>query len=272
MLKKLVKYEFIATGRLMLIFYGALLLISVVNALTGTMFDLEKLSESAFLTSLLPFGISWFLYGISIAAVCVLTIIMILQRFYKNLLQNEGYLMHVLPVKTWKHIASKLVVAMAWSAASIFMIAISIIIVSDIGISGIGQMFSMMGELIRAGIGYAGAGAFMISCVLIVLIVIAAIAVSILTLYASMAIGQLADKHKILASFGAYVLINVAESIVETILVQCGLSMGSTIWSGFGSYAALNMSLLGILLLTVAETAGFFIVTEVLMRKKLNLA
>lgn len=49
-----------------------------------------------------------FLYAMFLCAVVVITFIVILLRFYKNLLQNEGYLMNMLPVKSWQHITAKL--------------------------------------------------------------------------------------------------------------------------------------------------------------------
>lgn len=40
-------------------------------------------------------------------ALFVLTMIVIIQRFYKGLLCDEGYLMFTLPVKPWQLIATK---------------------------------------------------------------------------------------------------------------------------------------------------------------------
>lgn len=40
-------------------------------------------------------------------ALMIVTIVMVLQRFYKNLLKGEGYLMHTLPVPTWMLVAIK---------------------------------------------------------------------------------------------------------------------------------------------------------------------
>ena len=52
-------------------------------------------------------------------AVMIVTLIIIIQRFYKNLLCDEGYLMNTLPMSVWKNITSKLVVASygIWSAS-----------------------------------------------------------------------------------------------------------------------------------------------------------
>ena len=49
----------------------------------------------------------------------------ILQRFYKNLLSGEGYLMHTLPVRPWQHIASKLIAAVVWTVLSFFVVCVS---------------------------------------------------------------------------------------------------------------------------------------------------
>ena len=44
------------------------------------------------------------MYGMVIIAAFVITLIVIIQRFYKNLLTDEGYLMFTLPVKAHSHI------------------------------------------------------------------------------------------------------------------------------------------------------------------------
>ena len=97
MLKQLLKYEFKATKSLYFGLYLALALLSVV---LGVSFR----QENAWADNT-NFGrlevILMVLYLSVIFAIAVLCFVSTVQRFYKNLLGREGYLMHTLPVTGW---------------------------------------------------------------------------------------------------------------------------------------------------------------------------
>ena len=50
-------------------------------------------------------------YVVLIISISAITLIIMVQRFYKNLLGDEGYLMFTLPVKTWQNVLNKLIFA-----------------------------------------------------------------------------------------------------------------------------------------------------------------
>jgi hypothetical protein len=64
-----------------------------------------------------------------------MTLIVLIQRFYKNLLGDEGYLMFTLPVQSWSHILSKLAVSMLWTVVSGGVALCSILFISSNNIS-----------------------------------------------------------------------------------------------------------------------------------------
>lgn len=97
MLGKLLKYEFKASARLFLLLYGALLLVTIINSVLLRIGD--NLSEANWVYSLAQ-GIVMFSYIMLILAVAITTIVVIIMRFYKNLMGDEGYLMFTLPVST----------------------------------------------------------------------------------------------------------------------------------------------------------------------------
>ena len=106
MLGKLIKYEYKATARTFIPIYIALLLVAIINR----MFGIRNID--------IAWGISLIaLVGLFIA-LGVLTIIVIVQRFNKNLLGDEGYLMFTLPVKSEQLIASKLIISIVWTIIS----------------------------------------------------------------------------------------------------------------------------------------------------------
>ena len=127
MLIKLLKYEFKFTGRSLLPIYAALLVLTVLMNLGDGMrfgFNNAGMFEGFFKTMLI------FTYSCVISAVCIITVVLLVQRFYKNLLRDEGYLMHTLPVSAAQNIASKLICAVVWSVVSLLVAGLSLLFIS----------------------------------------------------------------------------------------------------------------------------------------------
>ena len=95
MLGKLLKYELKATSRVFVPLYIAILVVSIVNGLS---LNLEIFNIQGLATIILMcLFISLF----------VITIVVTIQRFNKNLLKDEGYLMFTLPVSSKYLVLSK---------------------------------------------------------------------------------------------------------------------------------------------------------------------
>ena len=110
----LMKYEIKATARTLIPLYIALLAFAIINKIfigTGLAHKLEGFGS-------IPFILSIFGYGCTMAAVFIVTFFVIIQRFYKNLLGDEGYLMNTIPVSTITNITSKLSIAGFWNIIS----------------------------------------------------------------------------------------------------------------------------------------------------------
>ena len=129
MLRKLVKHEFRATARVMLPMYLILLVTAVGSNLAGRgMMN----GHSDILNTLAVIIVMAF--GFAIAGVLLMSFVLMIQRFYKNLLQDEGYLMFTLPVSIHQHIWSKLIVSAVWFVATVLaIIAASLIVAYDVG-------------------------------------------------------------------------------------------------------------------------------------------
>ena len=72
-------------------------------------------------------------YVITLIGIFVATMLITIQRFYKSLLGDEGYLMFTLPVRPWQLITSKLIVSALWSIVSC-VVAVGSIMVMAIGL------------------------------------------------------------------------------------------------------------------------------------------
>ena len=130
MLRKLMKHEFRATGRIMLPLFLILLVTSVgANFSVRGMLD----TDSKFLNVLGVLLVMAFV--IAIIGVCVMSMVVMVQRFYKNLLQDEGYVMMTLPVSVHQHIWSKLIASAVWFALTLIMVFVACLIMAyDVGL------------------------------------------------------------------------------------------------------------------------------------------
>ena len=120
MLKKLLKYEFKATARTYGGMYLALLAASVLFG--GSVWRWNSTNSDAYSTLV---GLLSLVYTAVIIGTVVVTIMTIVQRFYRNLLGREGYLMHTLPVTETQLVTSKLISSTVWSLCGILAACLS---------------------------------------------------------------------------------------------------------------------------------------------------
>ena len=258
MLNKLLKYEFKSTGRTFLPIYGALLITSFLTRL----FVFNKDFSNSFFLSLFQVVISS-LFGFLLMAVCILTLVVSLQRFYKNLLGEEGYLSMTLPVRPWQHILCKSLTSLVWYIfSSIAAILAFVILAYEKGM--LGDFFKAIVTLIRRGSLNAQ---ILTACGEFFLFAALGILAFTMMLYDSMALGQLNANKRLLTSFGAFLALNFLVQILMGVLgnlaVQWVFPMSSR-W-------ALNVALLLSIVVELFFLAGFFAITNYILSRKLNL-
>lgn len=128
MLGKLLKYDFRSMGKQFAYVWPAVLVLALVNRFTlGS--ALYQGSSDIGVPGQLASGLVFFLYWAIIMAMMVLTLVFVIQRFFKGLLGDEGYLMHTLPVKPWQLIFSKLICSIVTFIVSVLVGLLSIFIV-----------------------------------------------------------------------------------------------------------------------------------------------
>ena len=94
MLGKLIKYEFKATGRLLIPLYGALIIFAFISKI----FMGDFLYNSDSILGNIPQILAILIYVGIMVAIFVVTVFIIIQRYRTNLLCDEGYLMNTIPV------------------------------------------------------------------------------------------------------------------------------------------------------------------------------
>ncbi|MCI9126065.1 MAG: hypothetical protein HFG28_02565 [Eubacterium sp.] len=126
MLGKLIKNEFRATART----FGAMyLIVFIVTVLLKLVIEIQDIFQlDNVVINILSFvTITAFVLGI--IGVVIGTFILIIKRFYDNMLKNEGYLSFTLPATVGQHIASKSIVSYIWVIVSaVFIFGIVIIL------------------------------------------------------------------------------------------------------------------------------------------------
>lgn len=262
MLRKLMKYEISAMGRILLPLYGALLFMSLLMGIIAN--GLVALPIFA--------GIVIFLYTAVAITAAVMTIILIVQRFYKNLLGNEGYLMFALPVTAGKHIWSKGITAGLWSViASIVGFLSALVILVSTENSGLVQMM----EGIRIVWKEVGAMSLVYLVEIVVLLFLGA-GVMIFRIYAAIAIGHLWGNHRILGGILAYLGLGVAEAAIISAVEKISIVLDMVdkfreIFEAIGEKAFSQLTFLGMALTFALFIGVYYVVTRYILKNKLNL-
>lgn len=282
MLGKLMKYDLRSGIRTFSLIWIGLAALAAINGLTLRIaFDGDIQSELAnFIITVLPMVLLVALY----VAMGIFMLVFIINRFYKGLLGDEGYLMFTLPVSVSEHIGSKLLTSMIFQVGSFAVAVLSggllFAVLTPPNFSDVAQAFQEAGRYLRVNPLPAGTG--WVVAELIVYTLIAA-AVSILQIYTAISIGHLAKKNRGWFALLAYVGISIAFSIImngcmsllqsdafPNVLLNWEFCLDDTGWhvQGVGMMASAIGIGIGLELL---KGTGFFFATRAILSKRLNL-
>lgn len=260
MLGKLFKHELKATTRFLAPIYLILLLLSIMDRIV---LNLDIFPGAL---QVIP-GFITFAYVIAIIAVIAVTFIVMIMRFYKNLMSDEGYLMFTLPVKSHELINSKLLVSIGWTILSVLTVIFSLFIVflNPTQMSSFWDVFKSAITEIKGEFG----GNFALLVVEMVVMLLISIVEGIMMIYVSIAIGQLFNGHKLIGAFVSYIGIYfVIQIVVSIFLVIASLLFKKTI----SDINAVPELILPITITFLAIFSGIFYgVTNFIFKRKLNL-
>ena len=268
MLGKLIKYEFKGTARLYLPFFALLVLLTVVNrfSLRFGLGHSEAMEISAVLAMML--------YIVAVIAIFVIAMVATVQRFYKNFMTDEGYLMFTLPVSQDGLILSKLIVATIWNIFSVLIAMLSLFFLmvdEDIW----SALVSGVGELQKLAATY-GINLFSV-CAITLLTMLIGLVAGILQIYAAVVIGCTSSRHKLILGLGVYLGFNVVmqtASLVMLPLIMNWLTTINELGDSFTPQQAMGF-FQGVMLLGLVFSLVFgviyYIITRLMLKKKLNL-
>ena len=214
MLGKLLKQDFRATARIMLPLYVA---VPVLGLFTNLITRLCE-NQNGFLIRAISALVS-FVFSLSLIAAVVTTIVLMVLRFYRNLMTDEGYLMFTLPVSTTELIFSKLIVSVVWFLGTFAVDALGLLLSGMLGsyedIVRFRFAFTFGAPYSMPTITQAQAGWLTVGVV--VLVVLCGLALCLMT-YAAMAIGQSFKKNKGLMSVVFFFVLWIGTRIVLTLI------------------------------------------------------
>ena len=276
MLGKLLKQEFRATGRIMLPVFGALVLLSVLANVSIRMLDFG-LDKSPVLTFLFIFLIVAF--GLGVFATMFITLWLMITRFYRNLLKDEGYLMHTLPVSVHGLVWSKLIVSFCWFLAAglviLLITGISTLIQSGTDLARLLQGFPSW-SMVKAALAEEGIrmGDLWLTLLEALALGLVGFIAVCLHFYAAMAMGHMFNRDKVLLSIVFFVLLSFVMNLftsmsgIGAVQSLAGLDLDST----RAALGLVHRALLFGFLIETVQAAALYFATTLSLRRGLNLA
>ena len=268
MLTKLIKHEFTATGRFMWVIYAAMVLLSVAANVSIRFMDYTSNHVIRIIAVLLM--VVW---GLSLFVGAIAIFVLLIKRFYQNLLTDEGYLMFTLPGTVHHLVLSKLIVASIWYVVSIFVLILSVMIavVDNSFLQEFVHGFRMMLQDLTARYALNGIAIFIEFLVLLFV----SVASSCLMFYSAMSVGYGFVNHKALKSVLTYF---VMWFVLEVIGVTAGIHVTDvwfredSFWYSLTGMQATHTAMLLSIGVSLVVAAVFYVITTWNLKKRLNLA
>jgi uncharacterized membrane protein YhaH (DUF805 family) len=189
MLGKLLKYDFKAFLRIMVPFYLALMVLSLLAGLSQGWITTDFNTENS------PLTIIWV---VGLVLVLTVNIIVVVQRFRDNLLKNEGYLMFTLPVTRRQLLVSKVLTALVSLLISGLVLILSVLLFG--ALFDLSRLEGWLSEVLQYITGHT-------SFLLAVLVALITMFQQISLIYTVLLGSQILPRFRALAALGAYILV-----------------------------------------------------------------
>lgn len=284
MLKKLLKYEWKDTRKLLLPINLAVVLITIIGCimLSTSIFD----SEMGFLLAA-PLLV---LYILAIITFSCITLVYVYTRFYRNLYTAEGYLMHTLPVTHTQLFHSKLIMGYFWFFLNSLLTTLSTMALgASLGFheaveerSGERSESFINDFLLSTGqtpdsFSFADIFGFSLPMFLFILFVMLLVSSfsSVLMGYVSVLFGQRMERNKLAAAvaiyFGIYMVIQILTSLA--VVIPEILNIGNYLEDESVNFLAESFQTLfpSMIICYLVMDIVFYIICRILVKRQVNL-
>lgn len=221
MLTKLIGYEMKAFGRIILPLYAATIGMAIIMGVGIRILDEDLYSN-------LLGAVIIMIFVSLIIATMVMTGILCVQRFYRNLLGNEGYLMFSLPVGTHQLILAKVLSSLIWTLLGGVAGVCTVVVMGlmAIPLQDTVRLFKEISMHLRMLSLGKELGAVVVWLVILVLYFVA----SLMQIYTAIAVGHQWSAHRILGSVLAFFGIGIVRNTLGGLVGQIGYRIG---WADF---------------------------------------
>lgn len=269
MLGKLFKHEFKAQYKMYGGIYIAILLIGVVSCILGVISD--KFPNNVVVKNLFAFSIV--MAVVALVAMFIMTLVLSIYRYYNNLIKDQGYLMHTLPVPSFNHHIVKLIVPIVWFAADAVVTFIMIIFMTrDLKFG----WFDIIKGLMDALEIDMSAGNITVALIYMLMGIISSLSL----FYACCNVGSLSNSNKGLMAFVSYMAFYMINQIISLIgmfvfmgvlAIKEGIGIGQILMSeeppaGYFSGILLTTVIISVVLIILYNVVSYYVLT-----KKVNL-
>lgn len=269
MLGKLLKHEFKAQSKMYGAIYLAVLLIGIVSCIAG--FISDGFPKNIIATSF--FGFTMVMSIIAIVAMFIMTLVLSIYRYYINLIKDQGYLMHTLPVPAFNHHIVKLILPIFWFAADCIVTFVMIILLTrDLKFEWFEEVRGFM-TILEIDM---SAGNIIVALLYMLIGVISSLSM----FYACINVGSLSNSNKGVMAFVAYLVFYMINQVISVIglFVFMGILVirnGGGISEIFASETPPEGYFSGTMLTTVIISVIYIIlysiVSHYVLTKKVNL-
>ncbi|WP_159549204.1 ABC transporter permease [Streptococcus halichoeri] len=210
MFGKLLKYEFKSIGKWYFALNAGVIAIAAILSFTIKISAASTFSGDNIFTKIIPFTLI-LTFGALIAGSLLATLLIIINRFNKNLFGREGYLTMTLPVSEHQLILSKFITSFVCSLFNsiVLCLAIFILIIPQVSWNSFLKQFNQLMSQV--------ASHYDVVLGLLLYFLIGSI-YAILLIYLAISIGQLFANHRGLKGIIAYAAISIATSALLSYL------------------------------------------------------
>ena len=276
MLGKLIKHEFKDTYKLFCVYYAVLAVLTVLGAITVR--STESIKSPGFLLSIIMI-LSMAAYVIMMWVLGLITVMALCTQFNKTMYGDRGYLTHTLPVTKGSILASKYIVSIVWTVASIAVMFLSLLIFGSF-LSGENLFTKALFEISGAewnNIDEFVERTFGCNLVVFAILLFFTLIVAVLHLFsfiwASISIGQLVNERRKLLSIFAGIGLWFVEFFLKRLVSP---SSYTTVVNNIVTSASLNLRADQSMLIFIATELVFFAIETLVIwfisSKRLNLA
>lgn len=257
MLLKLMKYDLKSILKKMVFYYIVVVGLAILSKVLLLIFKNTRFVAIASLPTAIFF--------LSLSLCNTVTMIISMIRYYKNMLSDEGYLTHTLPVKRNSILLSKLLSTVIAEIISILVMVISVFIFSP-------KIFILLLDEVLIAIqmllaNYNGTVIYIIFLVVLEIIIYSVCKVTQVAMCLSL--GASHNKNKLVMAFVYYIGINFVLQIVGGILISVGAIILASIPTL--TIQAFYVVMYIVILLTLLYLVGTYLVNYFTLKKRLNL-